>query len=131
LEQIIVTAGFMADQGRILMAQRLPRGPEGGKWEFPGGKVEPGEDPRTGLCRELMEELGIRVQAGPVLDVVSTLKEQRQLIIIYIQCRIISGEIQTIDCQDFRWLTPAEITLLDKPESDERFWERWQAANKL
>lgn len=126
MEQIIVTAGFMAENGRILMAQRLPHGSEGGKWEFPGGKIEPGEDPRYCLRRELVEELGVQVEVGAVLDVISTTKEQRHLIIIYFECRIIVGEPRTIECQDFKWLTSSEITLLEKPESDEKFWEDWQ-----
>lgn len=126
MEQIIVTAGFIMDNGRIFMAQRLPHGPEGGKWEFPGGKLEPGEDPRDCLRREFLEELGIRVEVSAVLDVISTMKELRQLIIIYFECRIIGGEIKTIACQNFQWLTPAEIMLLDKPESDTEFWEHWR-----
>jgi 8-oxo-dGTP diphosphatase len=124
LEQIIVTAGFIAENGRILMAQRRPYGSEGGKWEFPGGKIEPGEDPRCCLRRELLEEMGVQVEVGAVLDVISTIKEQRHLIIIYFECRIIAGKLRAIECQDFKWMAPAEVELLEKPESDEKFWKR-------
>jgi 8-oxo-dGTP diphosphatase len=126
LEQILVTAGFIAENGRYLMAQRLPQGMEGNKWEFPGGKVELGEDPRACLQRELLEELGVQVEVGEVLDVISTIKALRHLIIIYFDCRIIAGSLQAIECQGFNWSTPSEIALLDKPESDEKFWKDWQ-----
>jgi 8-oxo-dGTP diphosphatase len=126
MEQILVTAGVIAENGRFLMAKRLPQGPEGGKWEFPGGKIEPGENPRCCLQRELIEELGVQVEVGGVLDVVSSSKVQRHVIIIYFQCRIIAGEPQTIECQEVAWLSPTQITLLEKPENDEKFWNQWQ-----
>jgi 8-oxo-dGTP diphosphatase len=126
LEQIVVTAAFIRENGRILMAKRLPKGSEGGKWEFPGGKIEPGEDPRNCMLRELLEELGIHVEVGAVLEVISTVKEQRHIIIIYYECWIIGGELQTIECQDVRWLAPEEIDRLEKPESDTEFWYFWK-----
>ncbi len=127
MEQIVVTAAFIRENGRILMAQRLPKGPEGGKWEFPGGKIEPGEDPRSCMRRELLEELGVRAEVGAVLEVVSTVKELRQIIIIYFECRITGGELQAIECQEFKWVSPEEIDALDKPESDAKFWYVWKA----
>jgi 8-oxo-dGTP diphosphatase len=126
LRQILVTAGFMEEKGKFLMAKRLPHGPEGSKWEFPGGKIEPGEDPRCCLQRELLEELGVEVKVGAVLDVISTADELRHLIIIYFDCRIIKGSLKAIECQDFKWLTPSEVPSLDRPESDQKFWDNWQ-----
>jgi 8-oxo-dGTP diphosphatase len=131
LDQIVVTAAFIEEDSRILMAKRLPKGPEGGKWEFPGGKIEPGEDPRRCMQRELQEELGIEVEVGAVLDVVSTIKGLRHIIIIYFECRIGGGELTAIECQDFRWVLPAEIDELDKPESDTKFWSAWKRVKRL
>lgn len=124
MEQIVVTAAFIRENDRILMAKRLPKGPEGGKWEFPGGKIEPGEDPRNCMQRELLEELGIQAEVGTVLDVVSTVKELRHILIIYFDCWITGGELKTIECQDFKWLSPPDIGKLEMPESDQKFWER-------
>jgi 8-oxo-dGTP diphosphatase len=123
LEQMVVTAAFIKENGRILMAKRLPKGTEGGKWEFPGGKIEPREDPRSCMRRELLEELGIQVEVGSILEVVSTVQEPRHILIIYFECRIIGGEIKAIECQEFRWVSPEEIAGLVKPESDTIFLE--------
>ena len=62
-----VTAGVIVDAGRVLVCQRPPGGHHPGKWEFPGGKVEPGESLAAGLRRELREELGIEATIGRVL----------------------------------------------------------------
>ncbi len=61
----VVTAGILRDRDRVLVCQRRAGGQFGLKWEFPGGKVEPGETPEECLRRELREELGILVEVGP------------------------------------------------------------------
>lgn len=62
MARVEVVAGIITDrQGRILLAKRAEHQHQGGKWEFPGGKVEAGEEPKQALCRELHEELSIKV----------------------------------------------------------------------
>ena len=74
MKTVLVAAAALIDADkRILMAQRPPGKPMAGLWEFPGGKVEPGEMPETALIRELREELGIKVchsclSAGPFVS---------------------------------------------------------------
>src|ERR1700675_3548699 len=63
-----VVAAVIERDGRILIGQRKPRGRHPGKWEFPGGKVEPGEEPRAALARELREELGIEARIGQEIE---------------------------------------------------------------
>lgn len=109
------------------MAQRNNGDSEGGKWEFPGGKVEPGEDPRAALKREFSEELGVEAEAGPALDVVSVRKNDNQLVLLYFQCDLLQNEPVAIDCQQVRWFNPDEVDLLPKPEADRIFWERYIA----
>ncbi|MGH9783493.1 MAG: NUDIX domain-containing protein, partial [Terriglobia bacterium] len=60
----VVVAALLFDKGRVLICQRSPDGQFPSKWEFPGGKIEPGEDPKEALRRELFEELGIRAEIG-------------------------------------------------------------------
>ena len=63
-----VAAGILTDpQGRVLIARRPDRAHQGGRWEFPGGKLEPGETSQQGLARELREELGVQVLASEPL----------------------------------------------------------------
>ncbi len=83
--EIHVVAGAIADaDGRVLIAQR-PRGRHmAGRWEFPGGKLAPGEDPCAGLARELAEELGIALRsARPLIRLRHTYPERRVLLDVW------------------------------------------------
>jgi len=127
MKQILVVAGVITDDdGHFLMAQRCLDDSEGGKWEFPGGKVEAGEDPRVSLVRELKEELRIVAEVGALLEVVSEIKGDSQLILLYFKGRIIEGIPTAVECQRIMWLKPAAMDNLIKPKSDQRFWERFK-----
>lgn len=123
MRQLLVTAGVMIENQQFLLAKRLSNGPEGGKWEFPGGKVELGEDPRQGLQRELMEELGIVTRAGRIWEVVAEIKGDLQLILLYFLCEKVQGTPAAIECQQVGWFNPDEVDLLEKPYADQVFWE--------
>ncbi len=126
MKQLIVTAGFIRKDERVLIAQRRAADREGGKWEFPGGKVEFGEDPRQAMARELDEELGIKVTVGPILEVVSEVQGNLQLLLLYFECRIEAGEPHPVECQATRWCTVAEVDALVKPAADARFWSKFR-----
>jgi len=66
---VIVAAAVLIERGRVLLTQRKKGTHLAGAWEFPGGKVEPGEDPRDALVRELREEVGIEVDVGDPVEV--------------------------------------------------------------
>ena len=66
---ILVVVGFCRDNDGQILIQRRPRNIHlGGKWEFPGGKVDPGETMREALAREWMEELGVKIRVGDLID---------------------------------------------------------------
>lgn len=130
-KQILVTAAVIINQNRILTAKRLPLGNNANQWEFPGGKMELGEDPRSCLERELKEELGITVDVHRVLDVVSEVNQEQQLVIIYFHCRIRAGEPAPLQCQEVKWTGPEEIDRLDKSPADERFWKSIKTSPEL
>ena len=67
---LTVVAAVVERDGLIMLCQRRPEVHNGLKWEFPGGKLEPGESPEQALARELWEELGIEAQVGRVRDAV-------------------------------------------------------------
>ncbi|MBL0388160.1 8-oxo-dGTP diphosphatase MutT [Tumebacillus sp. ITR2] len=124
MKQLVVTAAVIEKDGRILLAQRKPDTHMGLKWEFPGGKLEWGEDPRAGLAREIREELGIDIEVGDVLEVVSHTYEDRHVVLMGYQCRYVCGELQLLDVQDVHWvrlhelksydLAPADVPIVDR-----------------
>ena len=69
MRNVIVAAGIVIESGRVLLSRRKSGTHLEGLWEFPGGKVEAGEDPRAALARELEEELGIATTVGEIIDV--------------------------------------------------------------
>jgi 8-oxo-dGTP diphosphatase len=69
MKTVVVSAAVLIERGRVLLTQRKIGDHLAGKWEFPGGKVEAGEDPRAALQRELEEELGIATDVGEIVDV--------------------------------------------------------------
>ncbi len=100
-----VTAGIIwNDDGQLLISQRLPEGLLGGLWEFPGGKVEPGETLTECLQRELREELGIEVEVGPLFVVVKHALSHYKLSLHTFTCRYLSGPPQKLEVQDWAWV---------------------------
>ncbi len=78
-----VAAAMILQEDRLLVSQR-----SNGQWEFPGGKVEPGENPRQTVKRELMEELALEVECGPIYEVLWHTTNERSLIILLFLCRL-------------------------------------------
>lgn len=105
-----VMAAVMVDwRGHVLVAQR----PEGkhlaGMWEFPGGKLEPGETPMMGLVRELREEIGVTVLTAMPLVQVPVHESGRELLLDAWQTRDWQGEPQSLEAQALQWLVPEQI----------------------
>lgn len=124
--QILVTAGVIWEQGRFLLARRYPDDPEGDKWEFPGGKIEWGEDLRCGLKRELNEELGVTATVGSLLETVSVVRGALHLVLLYFECRIDAGRPRAVASQQIDWFAPQQIDDLPKLPADEVFWLRYR-----
>src|SRR5712692_7832706 len=118
---VLVAAVALIDpDGRVLLAQR----PEGkhlaGLWEFPGGKVQPGETPEAALIRELDEELGIDVVASclaPFTFASHTYPEFHLLMPLYV-CRKWSGIVSAREGQRLQWVRPARLGDYRMPPAD-------------
>lgn len=121
---IVVSAGVVMRDGRIMLCQRKPEVHNGLKWEFPGGKLEAGESPEAALVRELREELGIEVSVGRVMDVMLHSYPDRDVLILFYPCSITAGEPRTIDCNAIAWAAPDELSRYDLADGDRRFVER-------
>jgi len=119
-----VTAGVIQEGDRVLIAQRPPEGMLGGLWEFPGGKVEPGEGLEECLKRELREELGIEVEVlGPMMTIRHAYTHMRITLHVF-RCRRIEGDPRPIGCADVRWVRIAELDRYPFPNTDRRIVER-------
>ena len=116
-----VTAGIIRGQdGRILLAQRPASGLLGGLWEFPGGKQEPGESLEECLKRELREELRIEVRVDERLPSVKHAYSHFAITLHGFACTHLSGEPQAIDCADWRWIRPEELSDFALPRADRK-----------
>ncbi len=118
---IVVAAALVDDRGRILLQQRAPGRSMAGLWEFPGGKVEPGELPEAALARELAEELGIAVSPAdlvPACFASAAVGDRHMILLLYI-CRSWSGEPRALDASALQWLRPKEMEELPMPPADQ------------
>jgi 8-oxo-dGTP diphosphatase len=118
---VLVSAVALVDaDGRILLAQRPAGKPMAGLWEFPGGKVDPGETPETALIRELAEELGIDVTASclaPFTFASHSYPDFHLLMPLYV-CRKWSGIPAAREGQRFTWVRPARLGEYPMPPAD-------------
>lgn len=117
---IHVVAGLVVHGGRLLISRRLPEAHQGGCWEFPGGKVEPGESEPEALRRELREELGIEVEVGPLFDRVRhTYPGREPLELAFYVCRAGHVEPRALGCSAFAWVLPCELRRYTFPAANE------------
>ena len=121
MKTVLVSAVALVDpDGRILIAQR----PEGkslaGLWEFPGGKVEPGETPEEALVRELYEELGIETWQSCLapLTFASHRYDDFHLLMPLFACRRWQGTVQAKEGQALKWVRASELKNYPMPPAD-------------
>lgn len=113
-----VTAGIIVRDNKVLVVQRKPARHRGLLWEFPGGKIEQGEDPRRCLKRELQEELGVKVEAGKQFEIVYHHYQDMRILLLSYLCHLIQGEPQAVDCHSIRWVTQEELRRLPMTAAD-------------
>lgn len=117
---LTVVAAALVDKGRVLVQQRAPGRSMAGLWEFPGGKLEPHENPEAALVRELREELGIAVVPAalrPLAFASAALGDRHLLLLLYLVTDW-DGVPVPLDASAVRWATPAELRRLAMPPAD-------------
>lgn len=116
----VVAAALIDADGRVLLQQRPPGKAMADLWEFPGGKVEPGETPEAALIRELEEELGISTHASclaPATFASEALGDRHLLLLLYV-CRKWRGVPQARHATALQWVRPTQMYALDMPPAD-------------
>jgi len=117
-----VVAGIVQQNGRILICRRRADQPHPLKWEFPGGKIEPGESPAQALTRELNEELGI--ESAPAAEITRyefSYPGKKPILLIFIRVPAWTGEIENKIFDTIVWESPERLGDYDFLEGDEPF----------
>lgn len=118
MSTIQVTCALIEEGGALLVAQRPSGKPLEGKWEFPGGKIDPGETPEDCLRREIEEELGCLVGIGAPLAPVIHTYPNRRIELFPFRCSIITGTPQALEHKAIGWCEPEKIYQLDLADAD-------------
>jgi 8-oxo-dGTP diphosphatase len=114
-----VVAGILLRGDEVLCCQRPVSDPFPLKWEFPGGKIEPGETPEQALARELTEELSIVAEIGPLIDTIHHSYTPEVVIeLFFFSVSRWSGEIRNLIFNDTRWVKREDLPSLDFLEAD-------------
>ncbi|HSR96163.1 MAG TPA: (deoxy)nucleoside triphosphate pyrophosphohydrolase [Kofleriaceae bacterium] len=122
--KLVVAGLVIGDDERILIAQRRADQALPLQWEFPGGKVEPGEAPVAALVRELREELGVTVAVGRIWDVLFHAYPAFDLVMLVYVCRIVEGSPRAVEVADLAWVAAPDLPRWDILPADRPLVER-------
>ena len=128
---IDVSAGLVFRAHRLLITQRRLNDHLGGFWEFPGGKVEPGETFQACLTRELREELGIEVSVGAEVEEITHSYPEKTVRLKFFKCAWLSGEARPIHCLNLAWVTKDQLKEFDFPAADARLLRLLEESSDL
>ena len=128
---LMVVAAILERNGQVLIGQRRPGGSHALKWEFPGGKVEPGESPEQAIIRELREELAI--EASGVHEIHRyeyAYESKRPLLLVFLRIQTFTGEPTNQAFAKIAWARPSDFARYDFLDGDRNFLI-WLAASGL
>jgi len=126
---IVVLAGIVERDGKLLITRRLKGTHLAGLWEFPGGKCDASETHEACLARELLEELGVSSLVGPELLSVEHAYPERTVRLHFRTCEI-AGDPQPLLGQEIRWIERADLKSLEFPEADRELIEMLTRQNR-
>jgi 8-oxo-dGTP diphosphatase len=115
-----IVAGILERRGRFLLCRRQAGSHLAGTWEFPGGKIRPGESLEEALKRELDEEVGIGFRESVLLHVEEHIYPDRKVSLYFCLCLDPSGEPISREGQEIRWLSLEEIASVETPPANRR-----------
>lgn len=120
-----VTCAIIEQEGKVLAVQRGAHMSLSYKWEFPGGKVEPGEGYHDCLKREIEEELNVEVEIFEELDFCDQPYPERTIRLIPFICEITGGNFTLVEHHDYAWLAPEDLHTLDWAPADLKVIENY------
>tara|TARA_B100001939_G_scaffold107735_1_gene93107 strand:- start:6 stop:413 length:408 start_codon:yes stop_codon:yes gene_type:complete len=124
---VVVAAGLLFRDGKLLITQRPAGGHLAGLWEFPGGKCEPGETLPECLQRELHEELGVVVNVRECVETLEHAYPEKTVQLSFYQCALVMGEPEGREGQSIAWVGPDELGDYQFPEADAQLLEKLRA----
>jgi 8-oxo-dGTP diphosphatase len=116
--RLLVVAGLIREASSVLLSQRRADQSFPLSWEFPGGKIEPGESPELALSREIAEELGCTVRVGHVVDVVFHAYPDFDLYMLLYACDVIDGVPRPVQVAAVQWFALDHLESLPMPPAD-------------
>jgi 8-oxo-dGTP diphosphatase len=114
----VAAAVIFDPRGRVLVCRRAPGGDLAGSWEFPGGKLEPGETAAGALARECLEELGVVAEVGELLGVTVHRYPGRTVRLSFLAARLLAGPPRALVHAEIRWVAPGELSDLELCPAD-------------
>ena len=123
-EPVRVAAALLVREGRFLICRRPAHKARGGLWEFPGGKLEPGESAAQCLIRECREELAIEVTPGPVYMELTHAYPDLTVELILLQVDEFAGEPRLLEHSELRWIGVEEMEDFDFCPADREILEK-------
>ena len=115
---MLVAAAIIESDGKILLTRRKDDVPYPCLWEFPGGKVEAGEDPKDCVVREIREELAIDIAVDKIYDAFFYRYPERDVLVMAYICHWRDGEIANIEVAEHRWVPPRDLINYDLLPAD-------------
>ena len=106
---LLVTAAIIFDEEKVLITRRPDGKRHPGLWEFPGGKIEPGESPEEALYREIREELAAEVCVAEIFEVVFYRYDWGPVLILAYRCQLLTNTIHDIGVTEHRWVHPKDL----------------------
>lgn len=113
-----IAIALVWDERRLLVTQRPAGSHLEGRWEFPGGKLEPGETPESCAVREVLEEVGLSVVSFARRSPIRHSYSERTVLLHPIDCSLRGGELRLLQVSDARWVLPHELATLPFPEAN-------------
>ena len=129
MKTVRVVAAVIRSEDKIFATAR-GYGEFKGQWEFPGGKIEPGETPQEDLVREIQEELDVKIEVGDLIDTIEYDYPSFHLSMDCFWCIVTDGEITLKEAEDARWLSKDELYSVDWLPADMELIKKLVLSNK-